>query len=54
MEFDKQLKLGHLLLVDRKCRTCGEEKNLIDGLKEKQEMSMVICHICGNICNNGI
>ena len=31
MEFDKQLKLGHLLLVDRKCRTCGEEKNLIDG-----------------------
>ena len=31
MEFDKQLKLGHLLLVDRKCRVCGEEKNLIDG-----------------------
>ena len=31
MEFDKQLKLGHLLLVDRKCRTCGELKNLIDG-----------------------
>ena len=31
MEFDKQLKLGHLLLVDRKCRTCGELKNLVDG-----------------------
>ena len=32
MEFDdKQLKLGHLLLVDRKCRVCGEEKNLVDG-----------------------
>ena len=32
MEFDdKQLKLGHLLLVNRKCRVCGEEKNLIDG-----------------------
>ena len=31
MEFDKQLKLGHLLLVDRKCRTCGEIKNLVDG-----------------------
>ena len=31
MEFDKQLKLGHLLLVDRKCRTCGEMKNLVDG-----------------------
>ena len=31
MELDKQLKLGHLLLVDRKCRVCGEMKNLIDG-----------------------
>ena len=31
MDFDKQLKFGHLLLVDRKCRTCGEMKNLIDG-----------------------
>ena len=32
MEFDdKQLKLGHLLLVDRKSRVCGEEKNWIDG-----------------------
>lgn len=31
MEIDKQIKFGHLLLVDRKCRTCGEIKNLIDG-----------------------
>ena len=31
MEFDKQLKLGHLLLVDRKCITCVEIKNLVDG-----------------------
>lgn len=31
MELDKQLKLGHLLLNDRKCRVCGEIKNLIDG-----------------------
>ncbi len=30
MDLDKQLKLGHLLLTDRKCRVCGEEKNLID------------------------
>ena len=27
---DKQLKLGHLLLTDRKCRVCGEVKNLVD------------------------
>ena len=31
MELDGQIKLGHLLLTDRKCRTCGETKNLIDG-----------------------
>ena len=31
MELDSQIKLGHLLLVDRKCRVCGEMKNLIDG-----------------------
>jgi len=31
VELDKQIKLGHLLLSDRKCRVCGETKNLIDG-----------------------
>ena len=31
MDLDKQIKLGHLLLVDRKCRVCEEMKNLIDG-----------------------
>ena len=31
MELDKQIKLGHLLLSERKCRVCGETKNLIDG-----------------------
>jgi hypothetical protein len=30
MDIDKQLKLGHLLLTDRKCRSCGELKNLVD------------------------
>jgi hypothetical protein len=30
MDLDKQINLGHLLLNDRKCRVCGEEKNLID------------------------
>ena len=30
MELDKQIKLGHLLLSTRKCRTCGESKNLIE------------------------
>ena len=30
MELDNQIKLGHLLLVDRKCRKCGEIKNLVE------------------------
>ena len=31
MDLDGQINLGHLLLQDRKCRTCGIDKNLIDG-----------------------
>ena len=31
MELDKQIKLGHLLLTDRKCRVCDETKDLTDG-----------------------
>jgi len=30
MEFDGQIKLGHLLLNDRKCRVCDEVKNLVN------------------------
>lgn len=31
VDLDDQLKLGHLLLYDRKCRICGKMKNLVDG-----------------------
>ena len=31
MDLDEQLRLAHLLLQERKCRVCGQEKNLIDG-----------------------
>ena len=31
MDLDGQIKLGHLLLQDRKCRSCGEIKHLVDG-----------------------
>ena len=31
MDLDGQIKLGHLLLQDRKCRVCGKVKNLIEG-----------------------
>jgi hypothetical protein len=30
MEISNQINLGHLLLVDRKCRICGVTKNLTD------------------------
>jgi len=29
MDFDQQIKLGHLLLYDRECRVCGQSKNLV-------------------------
>jgi len=31
MDLDGQIQLGHLLLQDRKCRICGETKNLVEG-----------------------
>jgi len=31
MDLEDQLGLEHLLFVDRKCRSCGEVKDLIDG-----------------------
>ena len=30
MDFDDQIELEHLLFFDRKCRSCGTIKNLID------------------------
>jgi hypothetical protein len=35
MNIDDQLSLGPLFLTDRKCRTCGVTKNLIDGFYKK-------------------
>ena len=29
-DIDDQVSLGHLLLSERKCRVCGEIKNLVD------------------------
>ena len=31
MDLNNQIKLSHLLLTDRRCRVCGEVKNLIEG-----------------------
>jgi len=31
MDLDDQFELEHLFLQERKCRVCGERKNLIEG-----------------------
>lgn len=31
MDFDDQFELEHLFLTERKCRICGQTKDLIDG-----------------------
>ena len=47
MEFDDQLKLGHLLLNDRKCRVCGKEKNLIEGFyRTRKGRGTTECKVC--------
>ena len=30
MDLDDQIELEHLLLTERKCRSCGKVKNLLD------------------------
>jgi len=31
MDFDDQIEIEHLLFSERKCRVCGETKDLVDG-----------------------
>ena len=31
MDFDDQFELEHLFLTERKCRICGQTKDLLDG-----------------------
>ena len=31
MDFDDQIEIEHLLFSERKCRVCGELKDLVDG-----------------------
>ena len=45
MNIDDQISLDHLLLDERKCRVCGETKNLIDGFYKtrKSKGHLVLC-----------
>ena len=53
MELDKQIKLGHLLLSNRICRICGEEKNLVESfyrtLKDRGPVASSYSYEC-KIC----
>ena len=42
MDFDDQVELEHLLFFDRKCRVCGQVKNLIEDyyLKRKDRKTL--------------
>ncbi len=50
MDLDKQIQLGHLFLVDRKCRVCGNTKNLIDGFyRTRKKEELFVHHILMNV-----
>ena len=49
MDLDDQFDLGHLFLKERKCRVCGETKNLIDGFyltRKKRELLSSYSYEC--------
>jgi hypothetical protein len=50
MELGDQIKFGHLLFYDRKCRVCGETKSLIDGFyrtrKDRGEVASSFSYEC--------
>ena len=42
MELDEQLKLAHLLLEERICRVCKEQKNLLNGFyRTRKNMNLL-------------
>ena len=54
MDFDEQFNLGHLLLDIRKCRVCGQEKNLVDGFyrtrKDRGPVASSYSYECKECC----
>ena len=44
MDLDGQIKLGHLLFQERKCRTCGENKSLIDDFYKSKKGVTASCY----------
>jgi len=50
MDFEEQLELNHLFLTDRKCKSCGEVKNLVDSFyrtrKDRGAVPSSYSYIC--------
>tara|TARA_B100001079_G_scaffold2237_1_gene1976 strand:+ start:291 stop:518 length:228 start_codon:yes stop_codon:yes gene_type:complete len=52
MDFDDQIELEHLLLQERKCRTCGKVKDLMEDFyltrknRRNQSSYSYECKIC--------
>ncbi len=58
MDLDGQIQLGHLLLQDRKCRVCGEIKNLVDGFyrtrKDRGSVASSYSYECKECCKKRV
>ena len=58
MDLDGQIKLGHLLLQDRKCRSCGEVKNLVESFyrtrKDRGPVVSSYSYECKECCKKRI
>lgn len=58
MNLNDQVKYGHLLFYDRKCRSCGIIKNLIDGFyrtrKDRGAVASSFSYECKDCTTNRI
>ena len=58
MDFNEQIKLGHLLLDVRKCRSCGKSKNLIESFyrtrKDRGAVPSSYSYICKECFIEGV
>jgi hypothetical protein len=58
MDLDGQIKLGHLLLQDRKCRSCGEIKNLLESFyrtrKDRGSVASSYSYECKECCKKRV
>jgi|TARA_A100001011_G_C13804498_1_gene632354 hypothetical protein len=58
MDISEEFSLGHLLLHERVCRTCGVEKNLVDNFyrtrKDRGPVSSSYSYECKECCKKRV